>query len=365
MKVDFLNLKKVNETYRSAIDEAIQDVLDSGWYLMGKKKETFEKEFAQYCGTKYCIGVGNGLDALKLIIQAYRIGQGDEVIVPVNTYIASILAISENGAKPILVEPNINTFNIDTRKIEDKITSKTKAIMAVHLYGQVADMDEINEIAKRYNLKVIEDSAQAHGAFYKNGKRTGNLGDASGFSFYPGKNLGAMGDAGAITTNDDELAERIISLHNYGSRQKYVHEYKGFNSRMDELQASILSIKLKGLDKDNSTRREISKYYRENIKNDNIKLPILHGEADSHSWHLFVISCKKRNELQQYLLENGIHTLIHYPIPIHKQQAYKEWNNLTFPITEKIHEEVLSLPISPVMVDKEVKYIVNIINDWR
>lgn len=365
MKIDFLNLKEINEKYRPDIDNVIREVVDSGWYLTGKKKELFEKEFAKYCGAKHCIGVGNGLDALALIIQGYGFGQNDEIIVPANTYIASILAISSNGATPILVEPDERTFNIDPKKIEEKITSNTKAIMVVHLYGQTADMDSILKIAEKFNLKVIEDAAQAHGAIYKNNKRTGNLGSAAGFSFYPGKNLGAMGDAGAIVTNDDELALKIRALHNYGSHKKYIHEYKGVNSRLDEIQAALLSVKLKGLDKDNSRRREIAKHYRDNMKNDNILLPEVIGEENSHSWHLFVVRAKRRDDLQEYLKDKGIQTLIHYPIPPHKQNAYRELNKMSLPITEAMHRDVLSLPISPVMSDEEIKYITEAINRWE
>lgn len=360
--IKFLDLHKINEQYRDEIDEAIKRVLDSGWYLLGKENENFCKNFAQYCGTKHCIGVANGLDALTLIIKAYGFGQGDEIIVPANTYIASILAISANGATPVLVEPDMNTYNIDPDKIEEKITKKTKAILAVHLYGQTAQMDKINEIAKKYNLKVIEDSAQAHGAIY-NGKRTGNLGDASGFSFYPGKNLGCLGDGGAVTTNDDELAQKIIALRNYGSHIKYENLYKGVNSRLDEIQAAVLDVKLKYLDKDNQKRRDIAKLYIENIKNPAIILPQVINE-ESHVWHIFAIRTQKRDKFQQYLKDNDIQTLIHYPIPPHKQQAYKEWNNLNLALTEQIHTEILSLPISAVMTDEEVKKVIEVVNNY-
>ena len=288
---------------------------------------------------------------------------GDEVIVPSNTYIASILAISQNNLVPVLVEPDINTYLIDPSKIEEKITSKTKAILPVHLYGQTCEMDKINEIAKKYNLKVIEDSAQSHGAYYKD-KRSGNLGDASGFSFYPGKNLGALGDGGAVTTNDEELANTIKALGNYGSHKKYENLYKGTNSRLDEMQAAMLRVKLKYLDEEVKKRREIANYYLENIKNDTIILPIVRAE-DNHVWHLFVIRTNKRDELQKYLLDNGIQTLIHYPIPPHKQNAYKEWNNESYPISEQIHDEVLSLPISGVQNLEDTKKIVQVINDFN
>jgi dTDP-4-amino-4,6-dideoxygalactose transaminase len=360
--IPFLDLKKINLQYKKEIEAAMARVLESGWYILGKEVEKFEEEFAAYCGTKYAIGVANGLDALTLILKAYGIGEGDEVIVPANTYIASILAISANGATPILVEPDINNFNLDSNKIEEKITPKTKAIMVVHLYGQAADMDPINQIAKKYNLKVIEDAAQAHGAKYK-GKRVGNLGDAAGFSFYPGKNLGALGDGGAITTNDDKLADKLRALRNYGSHKKYENIYKGINSRLDELQAAILRVKLRYLDVENNKRREIANYYLDNIKNERIILPFV-GKDDSHVWHLFVVRTMKRGELQKYLLSRGIQTMIHYPIPPHKQIAYREWTNKSYPITEKIHNEVLSLPIYPTLTKLDIDKIVNAINEY-
>lgn len=365
--IKFLDLQKITQQYQPELIDAVKRVIDSGWYLLGNEVKIFEKEFADYCGTKYCIGVGNGLDALKLIFWAYiEVGtmkERDEVIVPANTYIASILSVSENSLKPILVEPDINTYNIDAFKIEEKITSKTKAILIVHLYGQNAYNEKIKEIAEKYNLKIIEDSAQAHGAMYKN-KKVGSLGDVSGFSFYPGKNLGCLGDGGAVTTNDNELASIIRALGNYGSLKKYENKYKGINSRLDEIQAAILSVKLKYLDKENQKRREIANYYLEHIKNDKIILPKV-SEPNSHIWHQFVIRCKKRDDLQEYLKENSIQTMIHYPIPTHKQKAYKEWNNLSFPITEKIHREVLSLPISPVVSINELKQIITKLNDFH
>lgn len=360
--IKFLDLQKINEKYRYSIDESIKNVLDSGWYLLGKELEIFESNFAKYCGIKHAIGVANGLDALSLIIKAYGFKDSDEIIVPANTYIASILAISQNGCTPILVEPDIETYNINPDLIETKITPNTKAIMVVHLYGQTAEMEKIWKLAKKYNLKIIEDSAQAQGASYK-GKKTGSLGDASGFSFYPGKNLGCLGDGGAVTTNDDELAKKIKALRNYGSEIKYQNMYKGFNSRLDEIQAAVLNVKLKGLDDDNSRRKDIAKYYRENINNPLIHLPKVNNE-ENHVWHIFAIRCEKRKELQDYLSNKNIQTLIHYPIPPHKQSAYSEWNNLSFPITEKIHGEILSLPISPVMSDEEVKIIVEAINNF-
>lgn len=364
--IKFLNLEKVNNRFRDDIDSEIKEILDSGWYLQGKKNEEFTTNFAKFCGAKHCLGVANGLDALNLIIRAYGFGVGDEIIVPANTYIASILAISQNGCTPVLVEPSIDTYNIDPELIEEKITEKTKAILIVHLYGQAVQMDKIWELAKKYNLKIIEDSAQAHGAGVNiNGKfiKTGALGDASGFSFYPGKNLGCMGDGGAITTNDDELFEKVKAIANYGSDRKYHHIYKGVNSRLDEIQAAVLNVKLKYLEQDNQRRREISKYYRENIKNEKIILPKTYDE-NAHVWHVFVVRTKERDKFQKYLLENGIQTIIHYPTPPHKQGAYKEWSNLSFPITEEIHNTIISLPISPVMIDEEVKKVVEVVNEW-
>ncbi|MCT7469062.1 DegT/DnrJ/EryC1/StrS family aminotransferase [Aliarcobacter cryaerophilus] len=365
--IPFLDLKGLNAQYRAELIEACTRVIDSGWYIQGNECKEFDKEFAQYCGTKYAIGVANGLDALILILRAYKelgfMKDGDEVIVPSNTYIASILAISQNNLVPVLVEPDINTYLIDPSKIEEKITSKTKAILPVHLYGQTCEMDAINDIAKKYNLKVIEDSAQSHGAFFLD-KRSGNLGDASGFSFYPGKNLGALGDGGAVTTNDEELANTIKALGNYGSHKKYENLYKGVNSRLDEIQAAMLRVKLKYLDEEVEKRREIANYYLENIKNENIILPVVRAESN-HVWHLFVIRTSKRDELQKYLLDNGIQTLIHYPIPPHKQNAYKEWKNECYPISEQIHDEILSLPISGVQSFEDTMKIVQVINDFN
>lgn len=364
--IPFLDLKGLNAQYRAELIDACTRVIDSGWYIQGNECKEFDKEFAQYCGTKYAIGVANGLDALILILRAYKelgvMNDGDEVIVPSNTYIASTLAISQNNLIPILVEPDINTYLLNPSKIEEKITSKTKAILPVHLYGQTCEMDKINDIAKKHNLKVIEDSAQSHGAFYEN-KRSGNLGDASGFSFYPGKNLGALGDGGAVTTNDEELANTIKALGNYGSHKKYENLYKGVNSRLDEMQAAMLRVKLKYLDEESNKRREIANYYLQNIKNDNIILPTVRNQ-DSHVWHLFVIRTLKRDELQKYLSDNGIQTLIHYPIPPHKQDAYKELNNQRYEISEQIHNEILSLPISGIQSLEDTKDIINLINQF-
>jgi len=364
--IPFLDLKGINAQYREELIKACKRVIDSGWYIQGSECQSFEKEFDQYCGSKYAIGVANGLDALTLTIRAYKelgiMKENDEVVVPSNTYIASILAISENNLIPVLVEPDINTYLIDSSKIEEKITSKTRAIMPVHLYGQTCDMDKINEIAKNYNLKVIEDSAQSHGAYFGN-KRSGNLGDASGFSFYPGKNLGALGDGGAVTTNDEELTITIKALRNYGSHKKYENLYKGGNSRLDEMQAAMLRVKLRYLDNEVEKRREIANYYLKNIKNDKLILPTVRAE-DNHVWHLFVIRTSKRDELQKYLADNSIETLIHYPIPPHKQKAYKEWNNESYPISEQIHNEVLSLPISGVQSLENTMRIVKVLNEF-
>lgn len=361
--IEFLNLKKVNAPYNKLFQQKLAEVINSGWYLNGKQNEEFCAHFAEFCGTKYALGVANGLDALNLIIKAYGFSVGDEIIVPANTYIATILAITQNGCTPVLVEPDISTYNIDPEQIEEKITSKTKAIMVVHLYGQAVEMARIWEIAKKYNLKVIEDSAQAHGAKY-NGKRTGSLGDASAFSFYPGKNLGSLGNGGAITTNDKALYEKIHALANYGSHIKYQHIYKGVNSRLDEFQAALLNIKLSYLDKDNAKRRAIAELYLNNIKNPHIVLPDVKN-PDSHVWHVFVIRTKNRSDLIKYLSDHQIQTLIHYPTPPHKQLAYQELSDLVLPITEKIHQEVLSLPISPVMELDEVQEVIRNINQWK
>lgn len=360
--IKFLDLEKVNNRFRNEIDGRIKTILDKGWYLQGDENKKFAQDFAEYCGTKYAVGVANGLDAINLIIRAFGFGEGDEIIVPANTYIATILAITENHCTPVLVEPSIETYNIDPDLIEEKITAKTKAIIVVHLYGQAVQMEKIWELAKKYNLKVIEDSAQAHGAIYQ-GKRTGNLSDASAFSFYPGKNLGCMGDGGAVTTNNEEVYKKVKAIANYGSDKKYHHIYKGVNSRLDEIQAAVLDIKLPQLDSDNARRREISKYYRENIKNDKIILPKIYDENAS-VWHIFAIRTESRDELQKYLETNGIQTNIHYPTPPHKQGAYKEWENQSYPISEEIHRTILSLPISPVMTDEEVQKVVEVVNKF-
>lgn len=361
--IKFLDLKKINERFRGELDAAAKRMLDSGWYLLGKEIERFETDFAAYCGVKHCIGCANGLDALKLIIKAYGFGPGAEIIVPANTYIASILAISDNGCTPVLVEPKWETRLIDEDLIEAAITSRTRAILVVHLYGRAMNMTKVWAIAKKHGLKVIEDSAQAHGAMF-DGRRTGNLGDASGFSFYPGKNLGCLGDGGAVTTNDDELATKVRALRNYGSDVKYHFPYQGTNSRLDEIQAAWLGVKLPHLDDDNQRRREIAARYCEEIKNPLIELP--QGPNDeSMVWHVFAVTCPRRDELQKYLTDHGIQTVIHYPIPPHKQPCYAKWNDRSYSITERIHREILSLPISPVLTDEEVDTVINVINDFR
>lgn len=367
--IKFLDLKKINEPYETAFQEKLKSVLENGWYILGNEVAAFESNFANYCGTKHCIGVGNGFDALVLIFKGYiqlgKLQKGDEVIVPANTYIASILAILEADLVPVLVEPKLETYNLNPDLILEKVTSKTKAILAVHLYGQLAEMDSINKIAQQNNLIVIEDAAQAHGAISDFGK-SGNVSNAAAFSFYPGKNLGALGDGGAVTTNDDALAKVINSLRNYGSEAKYKNEYVGVNSRLDELQAAFLNVKLHNLDVENNYRKAIAKRYLSEIKNDKIILPTvsLRGTKQSHVFHLFVIRTKNREDLQQYLLEKGIQTVIHYPVPPHKQKAFSTWNHLSFPITEKIHNEVLSLPISPVLTDDEVGFIISVLNQY-
>jgi dTDP-4-amino-4,6-dideoxygalactose transaminase len=405
--VKFLDLKAINDSFEPDISEAVKRVLDSGWYLQGNEVNTFEKEYAAYIGTKHCISVANGLDALRLILKAYiEIGQmakGDEIIVPANTFIASILAISDNQLTPVLVEPDINTYNIDPLKIEEKITEKTRGIMIVHLYGQNAIHPEIQRLIDKYDLKLIEDNAQAIGACYRpsnstqegsleeqNWIRTGAIGDAAGHSFYPGKNLGCLGDGGAVTTNNDELASVIRALANYGSNKKYICDFKGLNSRLDEIQAAILRVKLARLDRDNQHRQKIAQFYCENITNHDIILPVSNeffvtsdkydnaensfakgifssprqGWGSPHVFHLFVIRHKNRDKLQEYLAEKGIQTLIHYPIPPHKQLAYKELNSLKLPLTEQIHSEVLSLPVSPVMNERDVNLVLTALNHF-
>lgn len=365
--IPFLSLKKVNDEYSDEIHDAVNKVISSGWYLQGEANTIFEKNYSNYIGTRHTIGVANGLDALRLIFRAYielgLINEGDEVIVPVNTYIASVLAITDNNLIPVFVEPDPVTLQIDDTRIQEAITSKTKAIMIVHLYGRCSFTNKIGSLCKQYNLKLIEDNAQAHGCFFGN-IRTGAIGDASGHSFYPGKNLGALGDAGAVTTNDDHLANTIRALANYGSSEKYVSRYKGLNSRLDEIQAAILDVKLKYLDKDIEARKHVARRYMMGINNPLVVIPTL-SDWSSHVFHLFPVFSKNRNELQQHLTTNGIQTLIHYPIPPHKQLCYKEYNNLSFPITEKIHNEELSLPISAVMSEEEITSVIDAINKWE
>ena len=364
--IRFLDLKKVNERFRAEMDAAAKRVLDSGCYLLGRECEAFESEFAAYCGVKHAIGCANGLDALKLVIRAMGIGPGDEVIAPANTYIASLIAISANGATPVLVEPDINTYLIGPAKIEEKVTPRTKAIMVVHLYGRTCDMGAINEMAKRHGLKVIEDCAQAHGAF-----GVGGLGDAAGFSFYPGKNLGCLGDGGAVTTNDDELAKKVRALRNYGSDVKYHFPYRGTNSRLDEIQAAWLRVKLPHLDADNARRAEIAARYCREITNPRVALPVEDERRETRDgrlenvWHVFPVRVERRDEFQAYLTEKGIQTVIHYPIPPHRQPAYSERHGLKLPITEKIHDTIISLPISPVMADAEVGEVIAAVNTWK
>lgn len=364
--VKFLDLKKINNRHAKEIEGAVSEVLNSGWYLKGKKTEEFEKSYASFIGCRHAIGCGNGLDALTLIFKGYiELGvmhSGDEVIVPANTYIASILAVSRAGLKPVLVEPNINTLQIDPELIEQAVTEKTKAIMIVHLYGRCAYNDKIKDICQRYGLKLIEDNAQAHGATYR-GKLTGSLGDAAGHSFYPGKNLGALGDAGAVTTNDEALALMVRNLGNYGSEKKYVFNYQGLNSRIDELQAAVLNEKLKFLNKDNSKRREIAERYLAGIYNPLVDMPKL-TDFETNVFHIFPIFSEYRDRLQEYLRDNGVETLIHYPIPPHKQLCYPEWNHIYLPVTEKIHNTELSLPISPVMTEEEVERVIFLINKF-
>jgi dTDP-4-amino-4,6-dideoxygalactose transaminase len=399
--IKFLDLQKITASFEPELSHAIDRIVKKGWFLLGEEVTDFEKEYAAYIGSQHCIGVANGLDALRLILKAYiEIGvmeEGDEVIVPANTYIASILAITDNRLKPVLVEPDINTYNLDISLIEKHITPRTRAIMVVHLYGQACWSKGLEQLAKQFNLKIIEDNAQAAGAmfeadgeerreesleFRERGKKelklrhTGSLGHASGHSFYPGKNLGALGDGGAVTTDDNELAAIVRAIANYGSSKKYVNDYQGLNSRLDEIQAAILRVKLPYLDADNKRRREIAQYYIDNIKNPAIILPSINSRSNTesrlpitnyllHVWHLFVVRSQNRERLQQYLTDHGVQTLIHYPIPPHKQKAYKELNSLTYPITEKIHREVLSLPISQLMAEDEAAIIIELLNSYK
>lgn len=364
--IKFLDLQKINLQYQQELEDAILRVFRSGWYLLGNEVASFEKELATYIDTPNAIGVANGLDALRLILRAYielgMMEKGDEIIVPANTYIASVLAITDNDLVPVFVEPDVHTFNLDSSKIEEQITSKTKAIMVVHLYGRVCWNDSFSHIAEKHQLKIIEDNAQAIGAEW-NGIKTGALGDAAGFSFYPGKNLGAIGDAGAVTCKDTTLANCIRSIANYGSTVKYHNEYQGLNSRLDEIQAAVLRVKLNYLDQENNFRRKIANSYIENIKNSNLILPSKPKNELEHVWHLFVIRTKNRSEMQKQLADHSIQTLIHYPIPPHLQKAYSSYRELDLPITTEIHNEVISLPISPVMENEEVEKIILSLND--
>ena len=364
--INFLNLKAINNQYEQELKDACSRVIDSGWYIMGQELELFESEFSNYCGTKHAIGVANGLDALILVIRAWkelgRLKDGDEVIVPANTYIASILAITENKLVPVFVEPNPETYNLCLKNVKSSITNKTKAILPVHLYGLISPMPELMAIAKEFNLLVLEDCAQAHGASI-DGKKAGNWGDAAGFSFYPGKNLGALGDAGAVTTNDDELAKTVRAIRNYGSHKKYENLYAGINSRLDEIQAAMLRVKLGYLAQETERRQEIANRYRNEIINSLIQLPQWKKD-EHHVFHLFVIQTKSRDKLQHYLIENNIQTVIHYPIPPHKQPAYAQWNSLSLPLTEEIHQQVLSLPIDPTMTNSDISNVINAINEY-
>lgn len=365
--IHFLNLRKLNQPFEVAFQKKMKQFLDGGWYILGNEVKQFETDFATYCGTKHCIGVGNGLDALVLIFKGYihlgKLQKGDEVIVPANTYIASILAVLQADLVPVLVEPRLETYNINPEEIEAKITSKTKAILPVHLYGQLCEMKVINKIAQKHNLLVIEDAAQAHGSQFSENEKAGNLSNAAAFSFYPGKNLGALGDGGAITTNDDVLANVLFSMRNYGSKVKYENEIIGVNSRLDELQAAFLNIKLKQLDSENEFRRSMAKRYLSEIKNEKIIMPSW-DLSQKHVFHLFVIRTSNRLALQNYLKENRIETMIHYPIPPHKQKALSNWNNLSFPITEKIHDEVLSIPLNSGLKASEIQHIITILNQY-
>ncbi|MDA9808742.1 DegT/DnrJ/EryC1/StrS family aminotransferase [Flavobacteriales bacterium] len=365
--IKFLDLKNINSQYEQELKIAANRVIDSGWYLMGKELETFEKKYADFCNVKFALGVANGLDALRLIFRAYIelgvMSKGDEIIVPANTYIASVLAITDNDLTPVFVEPNLETYNLDSNKIVAAITDKTKAILTVHLYGQNSIDQQMLDICRKHNLKLVEDGAQSHGALW-NGKVSGGIGDAAGHSFYPGKNLGALGDAGAVTTNDEELAKTIRVIANYGSEKKYYNSYKGINSRLDEMQAGFLSMKLKYLDEEILVRKTIAKKYSENINNATIQLPKWNTKSNSHVFHLYVIRCKKRDELKDYLFKNGVETVIHYPIPPHKQKAFQEWNKLHFPVTEQIHNEVLSLPIGSHLEKNEIQIIIALLNKF-
>lgn len=365
--IPFIDIHAINARFEKSFKNQFQDFLDSGYYVLGNQVSAFESRFADYCETQYCIGVGNGLDALRLILEGYKVldklKPGDEVIVASNTYIATIIAIKQAGLKPVLVEVENQTFNFDISALKQAISPSTKAIMPVHLYGQIAPMEAIYSISKSHDLLIIEDAAQAHGATHTNGKRAGNLGHAAGFSFYPTKNLGALGDAGAVTTSDASLATAIKKLRNYGSSSKYVNEFLGVNSRLDEIQASFLSVKLPVLDSDNSERRDIARAYIKGIANPKVVLPACDG-SKNHVFHLFVVQVATRDHFQDYLKNKGIGTLIHYPIPPHHQQALKEFATLQFPVSEKIHQQVISLPMSPVMTQAQIEKVINVVNAY-
>ena len=364
MTIPYLPLNRITAMHADEIHEAIRRVVDAGWYLQGEATKTFEQAYARYIGTRHCIGVANGLDALTLMLRAYMelgcLKEGDEVIVPANTYIATILSITENRLVPVLVEPRMDTFQIDDRLIEQAITPRTRAVMLVHLYGRCAYTEQVAQVCQRHSLLLLEDNAQAHGCCY-GGKRTGALGNAAAHSFYPGKNLGALGDGGAVTTNDDDLAAAIRSIANYGSSRKYVFDYQGRNSRLDELQAAVLNVKLRYLDADNARRQEIAAYYINKVENPLITLPT----PSESVCHIFPILTPRRDALQHYLAENGVQTVIHYPIPPHKQRCYAEWNSLSLPITERIHREELSLPCHQAMTEKEADQVVNLLNAFK
>lgn len=368
MQVKFLDLKKVNEPYFPDLMAATQKFFEKGWYILGDEVSAFEKDYAAFCGTHYCAGVSNGLDALRLIFEAYKLlnklKEGDEVIVPANTYIASILSVTQSRLVPVLAEPHPDTYNIDPQRVEAAITTKTKAILAVHLYGQLADMDALNQIAAKHGLLTVEDAAQSHGATNKNGKIAGNLSNAAGHSFYPGKNLGALGDAGAVTTNDKELFDAVCALRNYGSHKKYYNLYEGYNMRLDEIQAAWLRIRLKGLEVETKRRREIAEMYSSGLVLPELKLPV-EANYGKHVYHIYPVMHPRRNDLQKYLEGLGIQTMIHYPLPPHKQQAFAQWNHLTFPITESIHLQELSLPMSPVHTNEEINYVIEAINKFK
>ncbi len=366
--VDFLNLKVINNNYRSDLINAFTDVLDSGWYIMGNKLAEFEKSFSEYCSAKHCIGVANGLDALTLVLRAWiqmgKIKEGDEVIVPSNTYIASILCVLENNLIPVFVEPDISTYNLNPREIEKKITDKTSVILPVHLYGQLCDMYSIKEIAKKYQLLILEDCAQSQGAS-RNNKKAGTFGDAGAYSFYPAKNLGALGDAGAIVTDDEELAKCLLAIRNYGSHKKYYNKYRGVNSRLDEVQAALLSVKLRYLDAENAERRKIAEYYSKQITNPILRIPTPPDDSNAHVWHLFVLMIENRDSFISHLAGHSISSVIHYPIPPHKQEALSEYSNLVLPIAEEIHQKIVSIPVYPGMPDKHIHKVIDACNSYR